>query len=495
MEDSRPPWFCVAQPNHEQTVTVAQIRSPSSRLRKRHHLGKPVVQIFFLHLPLFLRFVAPHTAFQTTLPQGCSQSLLLHTATYHGYITSANQHGVSYHAALPQHLVIPSGQSLLIPVSGTNNGTEMEVSRTVTATTTPQISTAMPHAYLATALSKCEALGPDGNQQPLLSLRHRRCQSCPQTRSRGGVNALPDPCSRPQSHPCFHPSLPLRLPSFFPCCASSILHARLHHPAGRWELKRVEDLKTEDFIQSAEISSELKIDSSTVERIDNGQSPNAVVIQFSVGELKAQLTVFVVYLQVCVEVLLEYPFFVAGPPAAQTGPPSCFELSCAKLCVGDDHLTNGGPGFGHQAEDRAPLRVLSQCGGHCKKQYESKRSGQKQWPPHEGFQCRQAGEGAGARTRGGGLRSGTNAGSLWEWRRETGISENDTPALTKTQCGEQERPTSRKRRWSAPERDQTERAEEEPPLTLPKPSFIPHEVKISIEGHSSTGIERRLSKE
>lgn len=55
------------------------------------------------------------------------------------------------------------------------------------------------------------------------------------------------------------------------------------------ELKRVEDLKTEDFIQSAEISSELKIDSSTVERIDSGQTPNAVIIQFSVGELKAQV--------------------------------------------------------------------------------------------------------------------------------------------------------------------------------------------------------------
>lgn len=51
----------------------------------------------------------------------------------------------------------------------------------------------------------------------------------------------------------------------------------------------MEDLKTEDFIQSAEISSELKIDSSTVERIDSGQTPNAVIIQFSVGELKAQV--------------------------------------------------------------------------------------------------------------------------------------------------------------------------------------------------------------
>ena len=57
------------------------------------------------------------------------------------------------------------------------------------------------------------------------------------------------------------------------------------------DLKRVEELKTEDFIQSAEISSELKIDSSTVERID--QSPasrHLAVVQFSVGEHRAQVT-------------------------------------------------------------------------------------------------------------------------------------------------------------------------------------------------------------
>lgn len=70
----------------------------------------------------------------------------------------------------------------------------------------------------------------------------------------------------------------------------------------------------------------------------------------------------------------------------------------------------------------------------------------------------------------------------------------DTSALSKPQCGEPERPTVRKRRWSAPERDQTEKAEDEPPVTLPKPSFIPQEVKISIEGHSSTGNERFLKK-
>lgn len=45
----------------------------------------------------------------------------------------------------------------------------------------------------------------------------------------------------------------------------------------------------------------------------------------------------------------------------------------------------------------------------------------------------------------------------------------------------------RKRRWSAPEGRKVEKSEEEPPLTLPKPSFIPHEVKVSIEGRSNIG--------
>jgi len=56
------------------------------------------------------------------------------------------------------------------------------------------------------------------------------------------------------------------------------------------ELKKVEDLKTEDFIQSAEISNDLKIDSSTVERIEESHNPGIAVIQFAVGEHRAQVT-------------------------------------------------------------------------------------------------------------------------------------------------------------------------------------------------------------
>uniref|UniRef100_A0A668ARH7 Ataxin 1 n=1 Tax=Myripristis murdjan TaxID=586833 RepID=A0A668ARH7_9TELE len=368
-------------------------------------------------LSLVLKSAAPHTVIQTTLPPE-----ELPTSFYSstqppiiGYIASAgHQHTVSYHAALPQHLVIPSGQSLIIPVSGSNNAADMEVSRAVsslTATTTPHISTAMPHAYLATALSKCEVLVPAPVAAPAPA-------------------PVPAPVSIQASPSISSPSSPVALPPFF--MRGSIIQL------ADGELKRVEDLKTEDFIQSAEISSELKIDSSTVERIDSGKTPNAVVIQFAVGELKAQ---------VCVEVLVEYPFFVFGQGWSSCCPDrttQLFELSCAKLCVGDvcvsltlRGLRNGSVTNNRLERDQVP------------------------------------GPGPGL---------------------EQEPVKMDTKPPSKMQSGDPDRPTGRKRRWSAPERDQTERFEEEPPLTLPKPSFIPQEVKISIEGHSSTGSERCLNK-
>lgn len=62
------------------------------------------------------------------------------------------------------------------------------------------------------------------------------------------------------------------------------------------------------------------------------------------------------------------------------------------------------------------------------------------------------------------------------------------PAASLVTKAEPSKPTAtRKRRWSAPETRKLEKSEEEPPLTLPKPSFIPQEVKICIEGRSNVG--------
>lgn len=259
-------------------------------------LGKPVSRassFTSLSSSELVKSAVSHAVMHTTLP---SEELpaTLYSSTQPpiiGYITSANQHTVSYHTALPQHLVIPSGQSLLIPVSGSSNSTDIEASRTVstlTTTTTPQISTSMPHAYLATALSKCDALASDGHQ-PLTAVAQAPVLPALSSTPSPAVVASPSPAPAPTPAPVSiqaSPSIsssssPVALPPFF--MRGSIIQL------ADGELKRVEDLKTEDFIQSAEISNELKIDSSTVERIDTGQSPNAVIIQFSVGELKAQV--------------------------------------------------------------------------------------------------------------------------------------------------------------------------------------------------------------
>ncbi|XP_034144925.1 ataxin-1 isoform X2 [Esox lucius] len=272
----------------------------------------------------------PHTVIQTTQHSEDPVRGLFSSAQAPiiGYIANAgHRHGISY-AALPQHLVIQGGQSLLIPVSGAGcvnvatAATDLEASSCVatTTTTTAHLAPAPPpmprQAYLTAALSKCEAPGSEGRRQSPAVLQ---AQVLPMQQIQ---TSSPTPAPVPAApSPASPPSSLATLPPFF--MRGSIIQL------ADGELKRVEDLKTEDFIQSAEISSELKIDSSTVERIDTGQTPNVVVIQFGVGELKAQVSV---------EVLMEYPFFVFGQGWSSCCPDRTtrlFELSCAKLCVGD----------------------------------------------------------------------------------------------------------------------------------------------------------------
>lgn len=115
--------------------------------------------------------------------------------------------------------------------------------------------------------------------------------------------------------------------------------AHLHYPPhfmkgsiiqlSNGELKRVEDLQTEDFVQSAEISNDLKIDSSTVVKIEFNPDHSTAILGFVVGEHKVQVTV---------EATLEHPFFVFGQGWSSCEPERSlhrYGLDCQRLSVGD----------------------------------------------------------------------------------------------------------------------------------------------------------------
>ncbi|KAM9765400.1 ataxin-1-like [Menidia menidia] len=96
------------------------------------------------------------------------------------------------------------------------------------------------------------------------------------------------------------------------------------------ELKRVEDLQTQDFVRSAEVSGGLKIDSSLVMDIRaSHQRPGLVALHFTVGEQQSKVTI---------DVPPEHPFFVFGQGWSSCSPErtaQLYGLACHHLQVGD----------------------------------------------------------------------------------------------------------------------------------------------------------------
>ncbi|XP_029446557.1 ataxin-1 [Rhinatrema bivittatum] len=388
--------------------------------------------------------LSPHTVIQTTHSAPDQLSVGLPATAFYagtqqpliGYLSSQQQ-AIGYPGNLPQHLVIPGTQSLLIPVGNADVETTGVAPSLVTSS--PQFA-AVPQTFVTTAIPKNENFSAESlANQPAYQAAVVQAQiHLPVVQSIASPTATP-------------PTLP---PYFM---KGSIIQL------ANGELKKVEDLKTEDFIQSAEISNDLKIDSSTVERIDDSHSPDVAVIQFAVGEHRAQVSV---------EVLVEYPFFVFGQGWSSCCPErtsQLFDLPCSRLSVGDvcisltlKNLKNGSIKKG-QPMDSASILLKH--------------------PKSDGL--------VGSRHRYVEQENGINQGSA-QMLSENGelkfpdkIGFSATPLLTKT---EPNKPVAtRKRRWSAPETRKVEKSEEEQPLTLPKPSFIPQEVKICIEGRSNVG--------
>lgn len=178
---------------------------------------------------------------------------------------------------------------------------------------------------------------------------------------------------------------------------------------------------------------------------------------------------------------MEYPFFVFGQGWSSCCPDrttQLLELPCTKLSVGDvcisltlKNLKNGSlkktqsleltppvPASGHKSS-RAACDAPHPCGGG------GSRPGE--WE-----------NGIGQRAQGG---ASEKNGDLLFGERES------VSKIQVAGSGPSKQSSVRKRRWSAPEGRKVEKTEDEPPLTLPKPSFIPHEVKVSIEGRSNNG--------
>lgn len=416
------------------------------------HLGKPGHRSYALSpqqalgpdgVKAAVTTLSPHTVIQTThsasepLPVG-----LPATAFYAGtqppvigYL-SGQQQAITYAGSLPQHLVIPGTQPLLIPVGSA----DMEGSGAASAivTSSPQFA-AVPHTFVTTALPKSENFSPEALASQAAYPAMVQAQIHLPV-----VQSLANPTTAPPT-----------LPPYF--MKGSIIQL------ANGELKKVEDLKTEDFIQSAEISNELKIDSSTVERIEDSPSPGVAVIQFAVGEHRAQVSV---------EVLVEYPFFVFGQGWSSCCPErtsQLFDLPCSKLSVGDVCIS---------------LTLKNLKNGSVKK-------GQPVDPASVLLKHSKTDNLTGSRHRYAEQENGINQGSA-QMLSENGelkfpekIGLPAAPLLTKM---EPSKPAARrKRRWSAPETRKLEKSEDEPPLTLPKPSLIPQEVKICIEGRSNVG--------
>lgn len=202
------------------------------------------------------------------------------------------------------------------------------------------------------------------------------------------------------------------------------------------ELKRVEDLQTQDFVRSAEVSGGLKIDSSTVVDIQESQWPGFVLLHFVVGEQQSRVSI---------EVPPEHPFFVYGQGWSSCSPgrtAQLFSLPCHRLQVGDVCISislqslnshtvaqgscvpPGQPGPLRERPERTALGPREQCDSEGK----SEPSGEVS-PPEPGAQA----------------------------------------------C------------WPAPSFQRYSGQGPEAQAALLRPSFIPQEVKLSIEGRSNAG--------
>ncbi|XP_063293298.1 ataxin-1-like [Pelobates fuscus] len=211
------------------------------------------------------------------------------------------------------------------------------------------------------------------------------------------------------------------------------------------ELKRVEDLQTQDFVRSAEVSGGLKIDSSTVVDIQESQWSGLVTLHFAVGEQQSK---------VCLDVPPEHPFFVYGQGWSSCNPRQTahlFALPCHRLQVGDVCIS-------------ISLQSVSKNGASSSSCTPTSQSISR---PNERA-----------------MLQSRDRPSLTE--RESGTQ---SPLQTEgsTQTSHVRTLPTAQSSWSSPGVQRYSGQSPDPRPSPSRHSFIPQEVKLSIEGRSNAG--------
>lgn len=213
------------------------------------------------------------------------------------------------------------------------------------------------------------------------------------------------------------------------------------------ELKRVEDLQTQDFVRSAEVSGGLKIDSSTVVDIQESQWPGFVTLHFVVGEQQSKVSI---------DVPPEHPFFVYGQGWSSCSPgrtAQLFALPCHRLQVGDVCISIS----------------LQSLNGNSASQANCPLAGQlvptRERPERPGQGPREPSDRASERK-----------------------NQTERDSAAQISCTEPSQPDPGAQHcWTAPGFQRYSLQGEESHPSLLRPSFIPQEVKLSIEGRSNAG--------
>ncbi|XP_032925563.1 ataxin-1-like [Catharus ustulatus] len=212
------------------------------------------------------------------------------------------------------------------------------------------------------------------------------------------------------------------------------------------ELKRVEDLQTQDFVRSAEVSGGLKIDSSTVVDIQESQWPGLVALHFVVGEQQSKVSI---------DVPPEHPFFVYGQGWSSCSPgrtAQLFALPCHRLQVGDVCISISLQSMNGNSASQAISPLTDQLGSARER---LELTAQRPREPSD--------------------------------RAAERKSHTDRTSTAQSSHAESSQPEAGSVYSLAPGFQRYSVQAEEPRASLLRPSFIPQEVKLSIEGRSNAG--------